>query len=258
MIYDIANPLSGGISEMQMRLRHLNGAVWTGTVNPEGLKLYYPFADEVGTTTLTHAGPTNFSTTCGAYNSCPSIVADGVQGNGILFDNRDTILFTDESAFDFQEMTIGAWIKVDAFAENYASIATKNYGWSFRQNGSENSLEFVTYHVGENPTYGYPHELKGSIDVADGEWHYVTAVYDGRTKAIYIDGVLDNQEDISGSFDTELYDSGLLAGVGNITNITRNFLGTMDEVVFFDRALGTKRNYRLGVNKSVARRHPGF
>ena len=237
IIYDIANPLAGGISDMQMRLRHLNGSVWTGTVNPEGLRLYYPFDDEAGTTTLTNAGSRNLSTRCGYYNSCPTIVADGLRDNGILFDSHDSIVFDDESAFDFQQMAIGAWIKVDGFNKGYASIATKNYGWSFRQNGNENSLEFVTYHVGENPTYGYPHSLKGTVDVADGEWHFVTAVYDGQTKRIYIDGVLDAQEDVSSSFDTELYDSGLLANIGGLSNITGGFNGLMDEVVIYNRAL---------------------
>jgi hypothetical protein len=73
-----------------------------------------------------------------------------------------------------------------------------------------------------------------------GVWYHVAGVYDAaaRTLDIYVNGVLDNGVR-SGTVPAVQYNAPLEVNIGQRTGVpqTFNFIGTIDEVHIFNRAL---------------------
>ena len=128
-------------------------------------------------------------------------------------------------------LTVEAWIKVDSFDAEHATIIAKgDYSWRLQRNFSGNSILFGTNNAG--PTSW--HDLRGSRNVNDGLWHHVAGVYDGSTKYIYVDGVLDVSVPYTGLID----ETDSPVWIGNNSDIpSRLWDGQIDEVGVYDRAL---------------------
>ena len=90
-------------------------------------------------------------------------------------------------------MTLEAWIRIDAFSTAWQTIAAKGSVYQIRRYNTTNQITFSTANlsVAELPS-------TANVNVLDGEWHHVAAVYDGASKYLYIDGVLNASAVASG------------------------------------------------------------
>jgi len=77
----------------------------------------------------------------------------------------------------------GGWSIVDFDRSEYYNV---EIGW---HDQGTNVVNFATY-----SSSGGIDDMPGKTNVRDGHWHFITAVYDGTDKRIYVDGVLDATE----------------------------------------------------------------
>ncbi len=131
-------------------------------------------------------------------------------------------------------MTIMAWIKVDAFTQDWQTVVGKGANaWHLIRYANTNSISFDTRRAGANDS------LPSANSVADGQWHHVTGVYDNGTKSLYVDGRLENTRVIgTGPLDNNslpVWIGALQSPDGTASGQYWN--GGIDEVAFFQRAL---------------------
>ncbi|MCP4992875.1 MAG: DUF11 domain-containing protein, partial [Gammaproteobacteria bacterium] len=236
-IYDIANPLNNGIASAQIRLRHLTGASWPG-VDPDGFIMHLPLDDEAGTSDFEKDSKLDFTVEC---TECPDSGLAGERDQAVYFDGTTQLEVSDESLFDFEnEVTLAGWVKTDSFGPMHAVIASKEGAWSLMQYGDTGRLKFNTWHpIGNNPV-GATHRLAGSTNIEDGQWHHVAISYDGVTKAIYLDGVLEASDTVADTVNPLLgqSDEPIWFGDNILTSWNqRAYTGYMDDMVIFERGL---------------------
>jgi hypothetical protein len=88
-------------------------------------------------------------------------------------------------------------------------------------------------------------DLGGNSIVDDGSWHHVAITYDGNTKRMYIDGVLDASE----SFSQIIRQNNLNVRLWyNEEYESGEYSGILDEVLIFNRALNQAEILEL-INK---------
>ncbi len=117
---------------------------------------------------------------------------DGITGGALDFDgDGDCVDVGKDSAFDIKnQITVSAWIKVNAFDKDWQTIVAKgDRAWRLQRNWNKNTLEFACSGlVVPGSDWG---QIYGNMDVNDGHWHHVAGVYDQEKICLYIDGSLD-------------------------------------------------------------------
>lgn len=123
-------------------------------------------------------------------------------------------------------ITIAAWVMVNAVSdtgirrdscyllEDQSTSETKPDAWSFRL-----------------WTPGLSPGLWGQAGLKMEEWHHLVATYDGKMMRLFVDGKLDTEEQYSGKVNVNANS----LTIGKYSGET--FIGAMDEVALYDRAL---------------------
>ncbi|MBO6523511.1 MAG: T9SS type A sorting domain-containing protein [Balneolaceae bacterium] len=137
-----------------------------------------------------------------------------------ITDDSATFLIPDDTAFDLTSAyTFEFWIKAN-FSSNEQNLIKKGDDtWSFQRYQNSDFVGFTTNHSSST------HTLPSKTGINDNTWHHVAGVFDGSTKSIYIDGILDTTESVSGSLD--INDEVLTIG---------GWTGTIDEIRFWSIA----------------------
>ncbi|WP_052467157.1 choice-of-anchor D domain-containing protein [Psychroserpens damuponensis] len=140
--------------------------------------------------------------------------------------------------------TISAWIKRDAADSGTKSIVSKrntsfSTGYDFRI--LNNNRINISWKNPNNRT------LSSSTAIPDNEWHHVSAIYNGTTVKLYIDGVEDASANRSAPVQTD--DSFFIAAAGKNAP-TQHFRGNIDEVRVWDTAL-TPTQLRFIMNQEI-------
>ena len=159
--------------------------------------------------------------------------AGGKIGGALQLDGKDDYVeITKNANFDLtDQITVMAWIKVNAFDKAWQSIVTKgDNSWRMQRSGQPNTLEFACTGVSNN-VWG---NVVGKTDVNDGSWHHVAGVYDGKKICLYVDGKLDVSSEGSGHI--KKTDWPVLIGE-NAERTERQWNGLIDDVRIYDCAL---------------------
>ncbi|HJZ38965.1 MAG TPA: DUF2341 domain-containing protein, partial [Bacteroidales bacterium] len=131
----------------------------------------------------------------------------------------DYIDISNESSFDIiTNITVSAWVKRESYSTQWQAIITKgDNSWRLHRNSSTNA---ACLHLtgGSN--------ANGTINVNNGNWHYIVGTYDGTNSKLFIDGVLDASGTGGGNISLGNYN----VAIGeNLQATGRYFDGIIDE-----------------------------
>lgn len=216
------------------------------TPSTANLVAYYEFENNFndssinGNTGTPHGG---ISFVAGANGL--AIDLDGF-GDYLSISGSDTL----GSVFDISDtITVAVWIKVANFDKEYQTIIAKgDDSWRLSRYQETNQLEFSVLD-GAAPPFG---NVIGRTSVNDGQWHHVAGVYDGSKVYLYIDGVIDNAEDLSGPIDNGIYN--VYIGENEqkrAEGLAREWDGNIDQVRVYDTALSHAEIVSLAYESEV-------
>ena len=170
-------------------------------------------------------------------------------GDSLKFDGaNDYVEVDNESNFDVitAEITISAWIKVNAFTRNFQAIVTKgDNAWRIQRWSNTNCIEFACTGLPHN-SYG---NVIGNIAVDDEQWHHIAGVYDGTKIYLYIDGNTDVSTATSGSINTN--NCSVMIGE-NAQQSERYWNGMIDDVRVYSRGLSAGEVNTIKAGGTVA------
>lgn len=168
------------------------------------------------------------------------VVKDGAVGNAFEFKgDGDHVYVGDiEEADGTNTLTLAAWINPtatgqgDFFTKN-TSGERSNSSWVFRYDGEGNQT--VSAHFNdeeENWT-----AIRSDASVQTNVFTHVAVTIDGETRTLYLDGSLEKSDDYAARLDDE--DAPVVLGAANNAGggVTNEFVGYLDEVRVYDRAL---------------------
>ncbi len=192
--------------------------------------------DKAGTTTGTTMDGT------GGHNVAPvrlpgdltkgGIVFDGVSGHVEAYNSSGDPNFESAKWADFRdEVTVGAWIKVDTenggWDDNWECVINKGENsYRLHRNSSGDSIQ-MTINIDDAESVA-----AGTTAVNDGEWHHVMGTYDGAQVCIYVDGLQEACVDAEGQIDwvTGAEGDNPALTFGQSKEYDAPFGGTMDEI----------------------------
>lgn len=179
-------------------------------------------------------GSGNLSEDCSKYGNRGTLEPDtangpewvrGKFGSALEFDGSDDyVRVEDSSSLDLTDrLTLAAWVN-PSNTTGIRDVIAKSGSYRLTiQNGGEVCLSMDG--VGTGCT---------TRTLPEGEWHHISATWDGDTAEIYIDGESDLTETMTGT----LAASSNNLGIGAETSPTQHhFSGRIDEVVIYGRAL---------------------
>ncbi|MBO6524053.1 MAG: DUF2341 domain-containing protein [Balneolaceae bacterium] len=173
--------------------------------------------------TFTDAGPNgNDGINSGTSNST------GIIGDAKNFDGVDNYIALNDSytTTTNSAITVSAWVKTSNAGDQIIGSFDRNEYWRLEINGNGGGSGQVGWDL---LTSGGQIDFGSSTRVDDGNWRFVTGVYDNGSVSIYIDGVLDNSTTQGTTF-----------GTGN----TRfGFIGVGSEASAFDGNQGPSNNF---------------
>ena len=147
----------------------------------------------------------------------------------MLYGDGDRVEVPHQSVFNVaNKLTLMAWVRASSL-KNEMKIISKGTYFYF---GRDYNYDYLNIILGNSG--GRPMILSGTKSVFDYKWHHVAAVYNGAALFIYVDGVLDKTQAVSGSMMPN-NDSIL---IGDFTQIPdAEWAGNIDDVRIYNRAL---------------------
>jgi hypothetical protein len=207
---------------------------------PRGLVLYFSFNEPPKNGVVRdQSGQHNNGQAAGV-----KWVADGHRGGGAEFGPGESrIRVPDNASLNPPQFTLTAWIKTTRKDSVYRRIFDKGTwnedvgqdGYDLTMGGGHNgnaSLGQVCIQV-------FKESADSKREVTDGKWHHVAGTFDGSTLQIYVDGTATAQVRATTPLGANSYD----LAVGNSSDERAHsqdkpvFIGTMDDVMMFNRAL---------------------
>jgi hypothetical protein len=163
---------------------------------------------------------------------------DGIVGGALAFDgDGDYVDIGKDPNFDIKnQITVSAWIKVNAFDRDWQAIVAKgDRAWRLQRNAGDRTLEFACSGlVVPGTDWG---QIYGNTDVNDGHWHHIAGVYDQEKLYLYIDGNLDASAIAPGKI--RVNDEPVYIGENSQTP-NRFWNGLIDDVRIYSYALSAE------------------
>ncbi len=212
-------------------------ATFTVTQNllPSGLVAGYRFNEGAGTTTADLSG----NAITGTLRNGPTWTT-GQYGGGLNFAGTSYVDLGSPAFLQLTgSMTLTAWIRISTNPGDDGAIVAKlgAAGWQLKTTPDTGQR---TLGIQISSSTGSTIQRYGSTVLSAATWYHVAGVYDAaaRTLSVYLNGVLDNGA-LSGTVPASQYNDTLNVNIGQRTGNPGvfNFLGVIDEVHVFNRAL---------------------
>jgi len=162
---------------------------------------------------------------------------EGKSGRAVQFDGKGYVLVPSAPYLNATQYTFAAWVRLKDTAD-YQYIVWRG-GPTFPEAKECRNLDiWVRMDGGLSGILDYAKEgeprflLEGRKKVADGQWHLVVCVNDGKTVRFYVDGQKDAEGVLAGPLATSDYPLWIGARPADVAAT-----GVIDQVRFFDRAL---------------------
>ncbi|WP_161491550.1 LamG-like jellyroll fold domain-containing protein [Sedimentisphaera salicampi] len=181
------------------------------------------------------------ATTHGGVINDPNYIANGIDGEGVEFfgDNRPMIIQESTDYFNFYPygFTVNMWVKTDDF-QTWRMLMAKfddpdNQGWFISTAANGNQTPFYIFETSGDS------QLWPGINLADNQWHMVTAQYDPAPDAeayrLFIDGELIVENSAVAAGNLPVNDQPLVIGAGMQDWDT--FFGMLDDVRIYNYPL---------------------
>jgi sialidase-1 len=168
-------------------------------------------------------------------------VATGRVGNGLAFDGVDDMVQASaNSAFNLGtgDFSVAFWVKTSDLT---------GYGSMFSLDDNLTGLGIILYrNAGDGVlrTWIGNSVRVGTVGIANGAWHHVAITRSAGTVTDYIDGVSDGTHAAAGSVSANQ-----TVKIGWAYDGTYNFIGTMDEVRLYNRALNATEVQALAAGR---------
>jgi hypothetical protein len=160
----------------------------------------------------------------------PTVVA-GHRANALQFINPDYVVIPAFAASDVQAFTIALWVEIIAPPVGAASDCLLYQPQTVSLCVGSNSQ--VTFATANN---GVGDALVSSNTFSIGTWHHLAVTYNGQTKRIYIDGIVDAVDTTSiTSTQSAIYVGASSNGNGQPSSYAN---ANLDELAVYSRALG--------------------
>lgn len=161
----------------------------------------------------------------------------GYRGRGGYMDGVQQYALVDvkNGPLDFVgAFTDAAWVRPERVPADFEVIVSRSYG------SADESSFVLSIDSGMHLRYGSQgnDSLVSSSAIAVGEWTHVAMSFDGTTKRIYINAVLEGSAPapVAVTWDDHHLFIGADEGA-SVTMASHHLLGTVDEVMLFDRTL---------------------
>ena len=158
----------------------------------------------------------------------------GISGKALMFDGEDDYVYVDDdSSLYFNDFTFTFWAKTTStqrgsfLDKDIVGKGTHDYRFGYRSDGKIEPL------IGMK---GSDYAVTSDTTIYDGSWHFCTAMRQGSTISVWVDGYLDKSETAA---------TGQVNGAGAPLKIGKAYLGgkylyfngIIDEVVIYSKAL---------------------
>lgn len=159
-----------------------------------------------------------------------------------LFNGKGHVALPSPELFNFTHaLTVEAWVKVNAFTRGWQAIVAKgDNSWRLSRYGDTSKISFDTTSSGQS------HSLISQRDFMADQWYHVAAVFDGKTKYLYINGILEN----SAAYERVIDSSTHPVFIGENSQATgRQWNGQIDEVALYSGPLSSSQiaaHYQAG------------
>ena len=160
---------------------------------------------------------------------------DGKQGKALGFNGKGYVSIPHEDFFNAPSFTVSVWTKLEQVYD-YQYIIWKD-GIQWPEEGPGRRIDIWVEMTGPvTVMWNYQDRLDGRKVIADGKWHHIAEVYDGKSIKLYIDGTLDGRAEPSGKLPTNKLPMWIGARPGGVAA-----KGIIDEVRFYDRAISDEQ-----------------
>lgn len=205
---------------------------------PSGLVGYWPFNEGNGTLANDLVSVDNGTLTNGPTWSTSSKIGGGLVFNGVKAISGDAsnqyVSVGSVALLNPSVISVAAWFKTSSNNVNQAIVAKSNAcataGYLVWINENAVASHRVSWWVGNGP---WLDEYATATAVDDGNWHHFVGTYDGTTRKIYVDGVLQIASTSAGE---TLSSTGALQ-IGGSNYCGSTFNGSLDEVRIYNTAL---------------------
>ena len=159
-----------------------------------------------------------------------------VPGGGMSFDGDDYALINDDPSQDVtDEFTIAMYIRPGSLGPEQVLAAKYDHTTGNREFQLGLPDGRIKFWWSEDGSEQSPGPVFSAGEIAAGNWHHIAMVFAAGDISFYIDGALDNTEStVSGP----IYDGSAKLSLGfDYHQNGYGFVGDMDEVILFNRAL---------------------
>ena len=171
----------------------------------------------------------------GAIKGSLEWVNNGKFGGALKFPGKGDsyVRVGHDDVFNSDPYTFVAWVKLEAKSWQY--VVWRN-GDVWPEPELVRHLD-IWIHDADYPVFmwhvkGNVGRIDGKTIIADGNWHHIAKVYDGKNVQMFVDGKLDGEEPSGGALDTSESPIWIGARPGDVAAT-----GLFDEVGFFTEAL---------------------
>ncbi len=198
--------------------------------------------DTISTTAVINSINNIPAALCPTPTACPQFEPAGKFGSAITFDGIDDHLTFGEMNIAGGDYTIGGWFKSASGSRQMilSGLDVDNHrrpGLMLEITGA-GLLRFVHRFPS---SIGGGTEILSSQTVDDGQWHYYTAVREGDSLALYLDGQL-----VGTATDTNNSTEPLIVNLGRFNyDSNRQFQGEMDEFIIIPAAVSAEEVYLM-------------
>jgi len=167
---------------------------------------------------------------------------DGISGQALKFNNDNSLMINNDPSLVFnKEISIEGWFKIDSLSDKTIFQAD-----DIALQISNNQLLFAMQIFSSSLN-----NKSAQIDLTDAnlnKWNYFAAVYDGQKIKIYLNGNEAENSAVGSIFQEVNLNRACLGGETTFAgSCTKNFVGSLDEIAIYNRALSdTEISSRLG------------